>query len=111
MVRVRPSVRSELILGAHESQNRVQAASKSTYKLCKSTYKVCKSTYKPKGVPEELIWSHFGAALGSFRVTLGPLLACEGVFRTLSEPFRRYFGYMKVGCPKYSFSLQTSMIL
>ena len=48
-------VQNELILGAHESQNKLQAASKSTYKLCKSTYKVCKPTYKPKGVPEELI--------------------------------------------------------
>ena len=62
-------------------------------------------------MPEELIWSHFGVALGSFRVTLEPLLAYEGVFRTLSEPFRHYFGYMKVGFPKYSFPPQISMIL
>ena len=81
-----------LILSIYEPYSRVPGASKSTYKLCKSTYKVCKSTYKPKGVPEELIWSHVGVALGSFRLTLGLPLAYEGVFRTLSEPFRRYLG-------------------
>ncbi len=62
-------------------------------------------------MPEELIWSHFGVVLGSFRVTLGPLLAYEGVFRTLSEPFRRHFGYMKVRFPKHAFSPQILLIL